>query len=65
VFVLFEFKFLLTVLEENLFLYQVVAQTEKRSRFTSMIGVYYLLKLPKEISFFDESKKKIFCHRYK
>ena len=42
----------------------VVAQTEKGSQFTPMIGVYYLRKLPKEIGIFDEKRKKS-NHGYK
>jgi len=50
---------------------QVVTQTETRSQFAPMIGVFYLLKVPKDIRFLMESenntiqKYNIFIYRYK
>jgi len=64
-FAIFQIKCLLTVFEGNLFLCQVVAQTETRSQFPPMVEVYYLRKVPKEIEYFIGKRKKIFSDRHK
>jgi len=58
VFAAFQIKSLLTVFERNLC--HVVARRETLSQFTPMIGVYYLLQVPREIKFFDEKRRKCF-----